>query len=67
MKQTNGRSFFVKVAPALPVLNRLLQNLDLDILTDACQIMLCLSAGSNEEIQVVVESGVVPPLVALLA
>ncbi|XP_015590305.1 importin subunit alpha [Cephus cinctus] len=57
---------FESVKAALPVLNRLLNNTDTDILADACWALSYLTDGSNDKIQAVVESGVVPKLAELL-
>jgi len=55
------------IAPALPMLSKLIFANDDDILTDACWALSYLSDGSNDKIQAVIESGVVVRLVELLA
>ena len=55
-----------KVSVALPVLSGLLTSNDREILTDACWALSYLSDGSNDHIEDVISSGVVPRLVQLL-
>ena len=43
------------------------QTRDVEMLVDACWTLSYLSEGSNDQIQAVIECGVVPPLVACLA
>lgn len=57
---------FAKVSPCLPVLSRLLFNLDADVLADACWALSYLSDGPNEKIQAVIDAGVCRRLVELL-
>ncbi|KAJ2326842.1 hypothetical protein GGH92_010163, partial [Coemansia sp. RSA 2673] len=54
------------IAPALPVLSKLVYSVDDEILTDACWAISYLSDGSNDKIQAVIESGVCRRLVELL-
>lgn len=54
------------VAPALPVLTKLVYAMDDEILIDACWALSYLSDGANEKIQAVIESGVTRRLVDLL-
>lgn len=54
------------VAPALPVLTKLVYAMDDEILIDACWAISYLSDGANEKIQAVIESGVCRRLVDLL-
>lgn len=57
---------FSKVAPALPVLARLLFHVDQDVLADSCWALSYLSDGPNDKIQAVIDSGVCRRLVELL-
>ncbi|CAH2072023.1 unnamed protein product [Thlaspi arvense] len=58
---------FEKMKPALPVLERLVQTTDEEVLTDACWSLSYLSDDSNDKIQAVIDAGVLPRLVELLA
>jgi len=57
---------FSLVAPALPVLAKLIFSADNEILTDACWALSYISDGPNDRIQAVINSGVCARLVALL-
>lgn len=54
------------VAPALPMLGKLIYSMDEEILIDACWAISYLSDGSNDKIQAVIEAGLVRRLVELL-
>ena len=54
------------IAPALPVLAKLIYAQDEEVLTDACWAISYLSDGANEKIQAVIEAGVSRRLVELL-
>ncbi|KAG9306149.1 hypothetical protein G9A89_016053 [Geosiphon pyriformis] len=54
------------IAPALPVLAKLIYSIDDEVLIDACWALSYLSDGPNEKIQAVIESGVCRRLVELL-
>ncbi|EEY13930.1 importin subunit alpha-1 [Verticillium alfalfae VaMs.102] len=49
------------IAPALPVLSKLVYSLDDEVLIDACWAISYLSDGSNDKIQAVIEAGIPPP------
>jgi len=57
---------FAALLPSLPVLARMLQAQDREILRDACFAFASLADGNHEKVQSVINSGVVPRLVALL-
>jgi importin subunit alpha-6/7 len=55
-----------QIAPALPVLSKLVYSLDDEVLIDACWAISYLSDGSNDKIQAVIEAGIPRRLVELL-
>ena len=57
---------FAKVSPALPSLAHLIYSNDKEVLADALWALSHLSDGKNNEIQAVIDSGVVQQLVVLL-
>jgi len=57
---------FATLLPCLPVLARMLQAQDKEILRDSCFAFANLSDGTHEKIQSVINSGVVGRLVALM-
>jgi importin subunit alpha-1 len=54
------------IAPALPVLSKLVYSLDDEVLIDACWAISYLSDGSNDKIQAVIEAGIPRRLTELL-
>lgn len=56
----------IQIAPALPVLSKLVYSLDDEVLIDACWAISYLSDGSNDKIQAVIEAGIPRRLVELL-
>jgi len=57
---------FHLVAPALPLLQRLIYSNDMETVTDACWALSYLSDGPNDRIEAVLNAGVAPRLVELL-
>ncbi|KAI9655913.1 MAG: Importin alpha subunit (Karyopherin alpha subunit) (Serine-rich RNA polymerase I suppressor protein) [Alyxoria varia] len=57
---------FDQIAPALPVLAKLVYSLDDEVLIDACWAISYLSDGSNDKIQAVIEASIPRRLVELL-
>ncbi|KDO38439.1 hypothetical protein CISIN_1g004225mg [Citrus sinensis] len=57
---------FDQVRPALPALAQLVHSNDNDVLRYACEALSCLSDGTNDKIQAVIEADVCPRLVKLL-
>ncbi|XP_074266481.1 importin subunit alpha-1-like [Silene latifolia] len=55
-----------QTSDTLPVLKRLINSVDDEILKDACSALSYLSDGSDEKIQLVIDAMVVPRLVELL-
>lgn len=55
-----------QIAPALPVLAKLVYSLDDEVLIDACWAISYLSDGANDKIQAVIEAGIPRRLVELL-
>lgn len=56
----------LQIAPALPVLAKLVYSLDDEVLIDACWAISYLSDGSNDKIQAVIEANIPRRLVELL-
>ncbi|CAH8306438.1 unnamed protein product [Eruca vesicaria subsp. sativa] len=56
-----------QTGPALPVLKSLVQLTDDEVLTDACWALSYLSDNTNETIQAIIDAGVVPRIIQLLA
>ncbi|KAJ2843959.1 Importin subunit alpha-1 [Coemansia brasiliensis] len=62
----NPQPEWESIAPALPVLSKLIYSVDDEILVDACWAISYLSDGANDKIQAVIEAGVCRRLVELL-
>ena len=58
---------FQNVRVALPYLGKLIHYSDEEVLTDACWALSYLSDGTNDKIEAVIQSGVVPRLIELLS
>ncbi|GAY62720.1 hypothetical protein CUMW_220070, partial [Citrus unshiu] len=57
---------FDQVKPALPALAQLVHSNDRGVLRYACEALSCLSDGTNDKIQAVIEAGVCRRLIELL-
>ncbi|KAK4220820.1 armadillo-type protein [Podospora fimiseda] len=57
---------WAQIAPALPILAKLVYSLDDEVLIDACWAISYLSDGANDKIQAVIEAGIPRRLVELL-
>lgn len=57
---------FQAIAPALPLVARLIFSQDIETVTDACWALSYISDGPNERIDAVLAAGVAPRLVELL-
>ncbi|XP_011193831.2 importin subunit alpha-7 [Zeugodacus cucurbitae] len=62
----NPPADFSKIVNGLPILARLLNHTDPDILSDACWAISYLSDGPNDKVQAVIDAGVCRRLVELL-
>ncbi|XP_018789486.1 PREDICTED: importin subunit alpha-7 [Bactrocera latifrons] len=62
----NPPADFSKIVCGLPILARLLNHTDPDILSDACWAISYLSDGPNDKVQAVIDAGVCRRLVELL-
>ncbi|XP_075164343.1 karyopherin alpha1 [Haematobia irritans] len=62
----NPPADFTKIVHGLPILARLLNHTDTDVLTDTCWAISYLSDGPNDKIQAVIDAGVCRRLVELL-
>ncbi|XP_012526791.1 importin subunit alpha [Monomorium pharaonis] len=66
-RNKNPPPVFESIRPLLPVFNCLLSYTDRDVLADTCWALSYLTDGANEKIQAVLETGIIPKLVELLA
>ncbi|VVB07022.1 unnamed protein product [Arabis nemorensis] len=57
---------FEQIKPAIPVLERLLQSTDEEVLKDACSALSYLSDESTDIRQAVIDAGVIPHLINIL-
>lgn len=62
----NPPADFTKIVKGLPILARLLNHTDVDVLSDTCWAISYLSDGPNDKIQAVIDAGVCRRLVELL-
>lgn len=62
----NPPADFSKIVKALPILARLLNHIDTDVLSDTCWAISYLSDGPNDKIQTVIDAGICRRLVELL-
>ncbi|XP_059226984.1 importin subunit alpha-5 isoform X2 [Stomoxys calcitrans] len=62
----NPPADFTKIVHGLPILARLLNHTDTDVLSDTCWAISYLSDGPNDKIQAVIDAGVCRRLVELL-
>lgn len=62
----NPPADFAKIVHGLPILARLLDYTDADVLSDTCWAISYLSDGPNDKIQAVIDAGVCRRLVELL-
>ncbi|XP_061391661.1 importin subunit alpha-7 [Musca vetustissima] len=62
----NPPADFSKIVHGLPILARLLNHTDTDVLSDTCWAISYLSDGPNDKIQAVIDAGVCRRLVELL-
>lgn len=62
----NPPADFSKIVHGLPILARLLDYTDVDVLCDTCWAISYLSDGPNDKIQAVIDAGVCQRLVELL-
>lgn len=62
----NPPADFRQIVHGLPILARLLNHTDTDVLSDTCWAISYLSDGPNDKIQAVIDAGVCRRLVELL-